>query len=1082
MKPQKLIMSAFGPYAGRTEIDFTRLGDRGLYLITGDTGAGKTTIFDAITFALYGEASGEVRQSQMLRSKYAADDEKTEVELTFLYQGKNYTVRRNPEYLRPKERGSGFTLQKGDAQLIYPDGRSPVTKSKEVTKAVTELIGLNCQQFRQIAMIAQGDFQKLLLAGTDQRSEIFRRIFHTGIYEEIQNRLRDAAKSRWKEYDELRRSISQYLSSVSCIKDAERAAEWESLKKDNFEGKAACGMEILEDFLKLGEEKLKQADGQLKILEEQIRQESLLLGKIRQSKKAVPELEIKKRELSEENQHLAAAEEAFARTQAAAQECAVLKEQIQEGLQKLTLYDLDEKERAQAAAKTEEIKVCSGEKALTVRQLAETTALIAEAKKELETLMDAGENKERLDRQQESLLRQQRALEDSGREFAAVERLLARQRELLQRLGEKENLCLEKEGVLQKERETLADAKEREAELRFLCEKLWQLKEEVFREKNQLETDSVLLQKKQSEYLENSKKRDQLRENYRKMEQLFLDEQAGMLAAKLVEGERCPVCGSLHHPKPAEVSDRAPDKTLLDEKKKELTRAEAKTERLSADAGFLKAQIGKRTEALEDRLKKEFPDAEDNLWEEFMLRCEQAKKDLQIASRRRVRLSELDRKLEELQQEKKKLQEDKTGQQQEFDAGCGRREVLRTQLRTALEEWSGQESSGFLERGEEAAAAKAALTEILECKERLQVKIKENNSRLSRRALLEQQIPVQERSVRALEEEIQKSELMLTRLATEHEKLENQIEQRKKVLNVQHRSELGTQISGWKERDQQLEQAKQDVQILYQNCQRKVAALTAAIEALQNQIKDMGDFSEEELIQKQQLLEEEKMQLSAQQSELYAQTKQNRQIYDQVSDRQETLKLVEEEYVRIRALSDTANGTLSGKRKIELETYIQMTYFDRILRRANLRLLTMSGGQYELKRQEEGDNKNKAGLELDVVDHYNGTLRSVRTLSGGESFQASLSLALGLSDEIQSGAGGIRLDTMFVDEGFGSLDEESLNQAVKALEGLTEGNRMVGIISHVGELKERIDQKIIVKKKRGRDGIGSFVEVEGNRR
>ena len=323
---------------------------------------------------------------------------------------------------------------------------------------------------------------------------------------------------------------------------------------------------------------------------------------------------------------------------------------------------------------------------------------------------------------------------------------------------------------------------------------------------------------------------------------------------------------------------------------------------------------------------------------------------------------------------------------------------------------------------------------------------------------------------------------MLTRLATEHEKLENQIEQRKKVLNVQHRSELETQISGWKERDQQLEQAKQDVQILYQNCQRKVAALTAAIEALQNQIKDMGDFSEEELIQKQQLLEEEKIQLSAQQSELYAQTKQNRQIYDQVSDRQETLKLVEEEYVRIRALSDTANGTLSGKRKIELETYIQMTYFDRILRRANLRLLTMSGGQYELKRQEEGDNKNKAGLELDVVDHYNGTLRSVRTLSGGESFQASLSLALGLSDEIQSGAGGIRLDTMFVDEGFGSLDEESLNQAVKALEGLTEGNRMVGIISHVGELKERIDQKIIVKKKRGRDGIGSFVEVEGNRR
>ena len=188
----------------------------------------------------------------------------------------------------------------------------------------------------------------------------------------------------------------------------------------------------------------------------------------------------------------------------------------------------------------------------------------------------------------------------------------------------------------------------------------------------------------------------------------------------------------------------------------------------------------------------------------------------------------------------------------------------------------------------------------------------------------------------------------------------------------------------------------------------------------------------------------------------------------------------EKEYMWMKNLSDTANGTLNGKRKVELETYIQMTYFDRILRRANLRLMTMSSGQYELKRQEEGENKKeKAGLELNVIDHYNGSERSVKTLSGGESFQASLSLALGLSDEIQSSAGGIRLDAMFVDEGFGSLDEESLNQAMRALNGLTEGNRMVGIISHVSELKERIEKKIVVTKRRGGDGIGSEVEVLG---
>ena len=198
-----------------------------------------------------------------------------------------------------------------------------------------------------------------------------------------------------------------------------------------------------------------------------------------------------------------------------------------------------------------------------------------------------------------------------------------------------------------------------------------------------------------------------------------------------------------------------------------------------------------------------------------------------------------------------------------------------------------------------------------------------------------------------------------------------------------------------------------------------------------------------------------------------------------VRDRQESIDGVEKKYIWMKALSDTANGGLKGKQKIELETYIQMTYFDRIIRRANLRLLTMSGGQYELKRAEEGDSlRAKMGLELSVIDHYNATERSVKTLSGGESFQASLSLALGLADEIQSCAGGIQMDSMFVDEGFGSLDEDALNQAMKALTRLTEGKRLVGIISHVSELKERIDRKIIVTKSRGRDGITSTVKVE----
>ena len=225
MKPEKLVISAFGPYADRTEIDFTKLGGQGIYLITGDTGAGKTTIFDAITFALYGEASGQVRDSAMFRSKYAAEEIETYVEFLFSWRGKSYQVIRNPEYLARKKRGTGYTVRKSDATLVYPDERQPVTKAKEVTRAVTELLGLDYRQFTQIAMIAQGDFQKLLLAGTAQRGEIFRQLFHTELYQSLQLKLKDAVKMQWKQYDELRRSISQYLNGIRYGQEAEELTE-----------------------------------------------------------------------------------------------------------------------------------------------------------------------------------------------------------------------------------------------------------------------------------------------------------------------------------------------------------------------------------------------------------------------------------------------------------------------------------------------------------------------------------------------------------------------------------------------------------------------------------------------------------------------------------------------------------------------------------------------------------------------------------------------------------------------------------------------------------------------------------------
>ena len=330
MKPKKLIISAFGPYAEKTVVDFEKLGEKGLYLITGDTGAGKTTLFDAITFALYGEASGTVRETGMFRSKYATDDVPTYVELHFIYQGKDYKVTRNPEYLRPKGRGTGFTLQKAEAELIFPDGRPPVTKTREVTKAITELMGLDYRQFTQIAMIAQGDFQKLLLAGTTERGEIFRQIFHTGIYQDIENRLRDAVKGKWKEYDEMRRSISQYLDGASIGGDPQTESEWKELKKAKFEGKTIRGIELLTEVMERQEKSLQESAGQIEQLDKEIQRANKTLGEAKQRQQMQKKLEEKKTQLTELEPKLAAAVLEKNQAEENAKACEDLAEEIRE--------------------------------------------------------------------------------------------------------------------------------------------------------------------------------------------------------------------------------------------------------------------------------------------------------------------------------------------------------------------------------------------------------------------------------------------------------------------------------------------------------------------------------------------------------------------------------------------------------------------------------------------------------------------------------------------------------------------------------------------------------------------------------
>ena len=1353
MRPQKLTISAFGPYAGKTEIDFSRLGDRGLFLITGDTGAGKTTIFDAIAFALYGEASGNVREAGMFRSKYAGEEMPTFVELEFVYREKRYRIRRNPEYLRPKGRGTGYTMQKADAELTFFDGRQPVTRTREVTRAVEEVIGLDYRQFTQIAMIAQGDFQKLLLAGTQERGEIFRQIFHTGLYQEVQNRLRDAAKERWKEYDEIRRSISQYLSGAVCEGSPEISLELESLRKVKFEGRVGRGLELLQELLEQDGAALEQMDDQLSGLDEKIQQEDQLLGKAEHFRQTAVLLEEKREALKEKRQALEQAgeiREKALQSGAEEEELAILIRQAEENLERYhAMEKLQEQIELQAFRIAEERE--KREKA--VLRVGTLKLEIGEKKREQETLETAGEERERLLHRKEGMEKHREGLQRQGGQYleiqaerekceAARERALTQEKNLTGELeeagqqaealrdrdavlvgltGSRERLEKEKaeleacrweweevRGQQEKAEETLAGLTEQE---RVWKEMLGKLQEELRPLKNaeseEMEYRHRAERQKQvlEDFLEHEKrwkgyekKREKQRENYGaaveewkrlqnayyELEQRFFDAQAGMLAEHLKEGEKCPVCGALHHPEPAALAGEVPEKRELDEKKKVLSKAERKVEKLSGEIRHLSEQMdetegellrigegalrlsgeetrlsgegerlsgdgerlyvvtvqppggearrcedgsegmksgraeaekaemfadgeaapgisvieqdvrdagavnagrlaemrqtlqmhleelqkqqegakekkerydaGKQeTEALEGRLAglgeqgkelradvdllagrsmalgKQLDDrlgrieetrteqdtrrkskgadvraavleAEDAsafktaadgkrkaalesalCWlaeqlEEISLREQQAQKDLELRGRLLETVRKLEKKLE-------KCRETIRGQSSCLEILRSRRGENRKQMEALLlapgMPW-GDSYGNAMEMGDhDLLRTVTGAGQLLDLElAGLESGIAENRRNIKRKKHLDKEIPKLEEEMRREEEEAGRSELLLTRMDTERKLWKEQREDLEEILGEQTREEAEEKAGEIREKLRFLQKEREKAEQNFQRRREELTALQAAVQALEAQQSE-EPLEAEEILERKRQWTEEKARLSGKRAERYAAGKKNRDIYEAVCDRQQMMIAVEQEYVWVKALSDTANGTLTGKRKIELETFIQMTYFDRILRRANLRLMTMSSGQYELKRQEDGDGKReKAGLELNVIDHYNGTERSVKTLSGGESFQASLSLALGLSDEIQSCAGGIRLDAMFVDEGFGSLDEEALNQAVKALAGLTEGNRMVGIISHVAELKERIERKIVVTKLRSRDGVGSAVEVE----
>lgn len=909
MRPLTLTLSAFGPYAGQITLALEQLGKNGLYLIRGDTGAGKTSIFDAIAFALYGEASGDQREAAMFRSQYAAPDTPTFVELTFESAGKTYRVRRVPEYTRPAKRGGGVTLQRAEAELTMPDGRV-VTRVKEVGQAVREIVGVDREQFAQIAMIAQGDFLKLLVASTEERMRIFRQIFHTGRYQKLQAALKDQLAALSRARDKLRDGLMQAVGSARYPADSvlgQRLAD------------AQAGRLLLQETAALLDEIVRQDSAAqeagrraLERLDKQIGQAARTLGQARELAAARTQLrdaQAKRQAIQQEMEKAGAARAALAarkpEREALAQQAAALAEEVRrhEACSRL--------DQALEAAQKRYTDGCAAQ-AACAKQLTDLADQQAAARAGQERLADSAIRAEKQRAEHAALLEEQRAFNGLSRDLDAV----------------------------------AASARQ--------------------------------YARVQKDYLAAAQSAEAAQGRYQQMNRAFLDEQAGILALGLQDGAPCPVCGACSHPRPAQVTLGAPREADLEQAKQQAAAAQDEAGRLSAEAGQLRGALEARRAGLQQRARELLGDVP----------CEEMAEQIAAAGAAlRDRLAACKSALDQAQQDMRQL--DQFGH------------TLRT-----------------LEQAVQQAQARQA----------------------------------------AAQQAIARAEQDTQHLARQKQELADGLRYPDQAAARRAAQQTKDTIQDLDRRTEQAEQA-------YQACKSQADALEGTIAALAGQLEHAPEIDMETIQAELEACNARRRALEDGQTARAARLDRNQDALRALETHGAALAEAEQKWGWVKSLADTAGGQLVGREKIMLETYVQMTYFDRILARANTRLMVMSRGQYELKRRAQAENnRRQSGLELDVVDHYNGSVRSVKTLSGGESFQAALSLALGLSDEVQSAAGGVQLDVMFVDEGFGSLDEEALEQAVRALSDLSGGNRLIGIISHVEALARRIDRQIVVTK------------------
>ncbi len=928
MKPVKLVMSAFGSYAGQETIDFEAV-TQGVFLVTGDTGAGKTTVFDAITYALFDQTSGGSREGDMMRSQFAAPDTPTYVEFTFRYGASAYTVRRNPNYKRVSKRKNkegDYTLAKESASvtLWMPDGKEFPGKIREINEKIVEILGVGAPQFTQIAMIAQGEFIKLLHASSKERKEIFARIFDTNVYAAIQIKLREQSKALYGKLEDNRKLCAHEIQGISYLPGSKYESRWEEAQS-----RLETDPENIQETLGL---LLEELEGQEKELREQEQK----------NRKQAEETAWNLRQAKETNQLFLQAQKAEAAIRSRTEQ--LEQQKIQEKEESLQLGILRQQLEMQLPKLAEQIAAW---RSLLPKYdaLKERQSALSRAQKEQQELKAA------VAQTKEKLSCVHTMIQKNGEQMAALAEAAAQ----IPALAEATREFAAKQSLLEEMSET--------------CRRLQSYEKKQVQEQAKVEKALRLFQEKSREY--EGKNRS------------FIAEQAGLLAAGLEEGQPCPVCGSLEHPKKAQLSAHAVTEQQVEE---------AKQAREQADQGlaqsrehFLKAQ--ERCEKERSLLRQ---DGTRMFGETFQPRqiphalAECVEQGRQASAR-----------LEEAQQKEKRFK-----QQQE------KQETLQ-QEQAALE----QQQEEQAQRQYQASLAFETASQAKE--------------------LLQQELPFPE--ARELKQHLAKAEKEKSSLENSKAKAEASV--------------------------QKLSRAIAESQGILAEQQRNQ-------KVLEKQLKGKEPAETDSLLEKSRLLEKEAKALEKEKLSLAAIKARDQQAKKQLAKLYQERELLKRQYGTVSNLDKTANGNLPQHIRLDFQTYVQRRYFHSIIAEANRRLVKINGNQFLLRCRdvEHLGRQGEAGLDLDVYDLVTDKVRDVKTLSGGESFLAALSMALGMADVIQNTAGRVHLDTMFIDEGFGSLDEEARDKAIGILNELAGDTRLVGIISHVAELKEQIDRKLVVKK------------------